>query len=112
MKHDKFCSVVKPFSLIGFMLFHEPDTGLPGYCDSVGTRQKCHNNQLSHYPTSPFTSFKTVTITGVTISEKPCIAIYEQICTECVNSLMARFAIKFLCKFLVQFSSSLAAQQL
>ena len=35
------------FSLIDFMLFHEPDTGLPGYCDSVGTRQKSHNNQLS-----------------------------------------------------------------
>ena len=32
--------------------------------------------------------------------------------TECVNSSVTRFASKFLCKFLLQFSSCLAAQQL
>ena len=32
--------------------------------------------------------------------------------TECVNSSVARFARKFLWKFLLQFSSCLAAQQL
>ena len=32
--------------------------------------------------------------------------------TECVNSLVARFARMFLCKFLMQFYSCLAAQQL
>ena len=35
-----------------------------------------------------------------------------EIRTECVNSLVSRFARKFLCKFLLQFSSCLAAQQL
>ena len=34
------------------------------------------------------------------------------ITTECVNSSVARFARKCLCKFLLQFSSCLAAQQL
>ena len=32
--------------------------------------------------------------------------------TECVNSLLGRFARKFLYKFLLQFCSCLAAQQL
>ena len=53
----------------------------------------------------------------VTVIQNQVLYLKNPICkyllnTECVNSSVARFARKFLCKFLWQFSSCLAAQQL
>ena len=64
------------------------DTGLPAYSDTLGTREKCHCNQVSIYPMifSIRRSFlgshnghskRGVTVSGVTVSGEPCNDLVE-----------------------------------
>ena len=62
-----------------------PDTGRPANCDTIGTTQKCLNNQSSRKAVFSRCGkiifelktlcFATVTLTGVTISGRPCVLL-------------------------------------